>query len=103
MGQIKVAEIGDIAPGEITSVRADGLSTLLANVDGAHYAIHDICTHLGCTLSKGRLNGKIITCPCHGSQFDVTTGEVMHGPARKSETSYRVTVEGNGILIEENS
>ncbi|HZD59869.1 MAG TPA: Rieske (2Fe-2S) protein [Anaerolineae bacterium] len=103
MSLVRVAEVGDIAPGEMTSVKVSGQLTLLANVGGAYYAIHGICTHLGCTLSNGRLNGNIVTCPCHGSRFDVTTGEVVHGPAQKPELSYSVTVEDNDILIEEQS
>ncbi len=100
MGQEKVAEVGSLEPGKMTQVKLDGQATLLANVDGNYYAIHNICTHKGCTLSKGRLNGNIVTCPCHGSQFDVTNGHVMHGPAQKPEQAYSVVVQDNDIIIE---
>lgn len=96
----KVAELDILQPGQMTQVKAGGKSTLLANVDGNYYAIHAICTHMGCNLSKGKLKGNVVTCPCHGSQFDVTTGNVVRGPAKKPEQAYKVIVQDSDILIE---
>ncbi len=96
----KVAEVSSLQPGQMTKTEANGEPVLLANVDGKYYAIRDVCTHMGCSLHKGKLNGNIVTCPCHGSQFDVTTGEVVHGPAKKPEKVYKVKVEGESVEIE---
>jgi len=46
----------------------------IVNVDGKFYAINDRCGHASARLSSGGLGGKVVTCPLHGAQFDVTTG-----------------------------
>ena len=52
------------------------------------------------SLAKGKLDGTTVTCPCHGSQFDVTTGEVIRGPAQQPVRSRIVQMEDEGLLIE---
>ena len=64
------------------------------NVAGQFFATQSRCTHRGGPLDKGKLEGSTVTCPLHGAQFDVTTGEVLRGPARDPLKTYRVTVEG---------
>ena len=64
------------------------------NADGALYATQGACTHRGGPLSEGDLAGHVVTCPLHGSQFDVTTGQVLQGPATEPLTCYRVIVDG---------
>ena len=53
----------------------------IANVAGTLSAIDDTCTHRGCSLGDGKLDGSTVQCACHGSRFDVTSGAVVHGPA----------------------
>jgi len=65
------------------------------NVDGNFCAIQARCTHRGGPLNKGRLEGSLVTCPWHGSQFDVCSGAVRRGPATEPVGVYRVTVEGD--------
>ncbi|MQF48842.1 non-heme iron oxygenase ferredoxin subunit [SAR202 cluster bacterium AC-647-N09_OGT_505m] len=72
---------------------------LLANVGGQYYAVTDLCTHAECPLSDGDLDGEVLKCPCHGSQFDVRTGEVVAPPADEPLTLYAVRVEGDDILV----
>ena len=67
----------DLREGQPTRVDLEGKGVLVARVHQAIYAIGDRCTHLGCSLSKGTLEATIITCPCHGSKFDITTGKVV--------------------------
>ena len=50
---------------------------MIANIDGKYYAISDRCRHSNASLSMGSLNGKVVTCPLHGAQFDVTTGRKL--------------------------
>src|SRR5678815_503609 len=69
----------------------------IARVDKRLYAFDDLCTctHDACPLSGGLLTGTTITCQCHGSRFDITTGAVINGPATKSINVYDVhEVEG---------
>jgi nitrite reductase/ring-hydroxylating ferredoxin subunit len=99
MGFVKVASRKDIPAGKMKLVKANGTPILFANIEGEYYAIGNKCTHRGCKLSGGALNGEIVKCPCHGSSFNVKTGEVVHGPATKPEPKYIVKVEEEQILV----
>jgi nitrite reductase/ring-hydroxylating ferredoxin subunit len=55
---------------------------------------------MGCKLSGGKLEGETVRCPCHGSVFNVRTGEVVKGPAKKPVLSYTVTVENGELSID---
>jgi nitrite reductase/ring-hydroxylating ferredoxin subunit len=96
---VKVASKKDVPIGNMRIVEVNGTSILLANIDGEFYAIGNICTHRGCKLSNGALNGEIVQCPCHGSRFNVKTGEVVGGPATKPEQKYKLKTEQNQIQI----
>lgn len=102
----KVAEIKDVPAGALLKVKIKEKEILIANVDGTYYAIDNTCSHKKGDLSKGTLDGKIITCPQHGSRFDVTNGKNVGGPKMmmfKGKTddldSYEVRVDGNDILV----
>jgi nitrite reductase/ring-hydroxylating ferredoxin subunit len=84
----------ELAPGHTRLVRVDGQAVAVYNVDGAFFATQEECTHAGGPLSEGDLDGCVITCPLHGSRFDVTTGKVVRGPADESLKTFRVTMEG---------
>jgi nitrite reductase/ring-hydroxylating ferredoxin subunit len=73
----------------------------IARVDDRLYAFDDICTCAdeGCPLSGGLLRGTNITCQCHGSSFDITTGAVTNGPATRALRVYDVHEAGDGIQI----
>lgn len=73
----------DLDDGAMRSVDVEGVRVGVARVADQLYAFQDTCTHRGCALTDGTLNGSAVTCPCHGSVFDVTTGEVLRGPARE--------------------
>ena len=94
-----VAKVGDIAPGKMANVRVGGESLVVANVEGGLYAFSDICTHIGCSLHDGRLDGPTVICPCHGSEFDVTTGAVLRGPARDPIKTYPVQIVGDELQL----
>jgi 3-phenylpropionate/trans-cinnamate dioxygenase ferredoxin subunit len=50
-------------------------------------------------LSNGKLNGNIVECPCHGSNFDVKTGKVVRGPAIQPEPKYEVKIENGQVMV----
>ncbi len=87
----------DLQPGQSKLVQLDGEGVAVYNVGGTFFATSDECTHRGGPLSEGNLNGTVVTCPFHGSQFDVTNGKVIRGPAQKPVPIYKVTVE-NGVV-----
>lgn len=99
MDFVKAALKQEIPEGKMKLVDVAGVSVLLANVAGEYYAIGNKCTHRGCKLSSGVLNGETVKCPCHKSVFNVKTGEVVHGPASKPEPRYAVKVEEEQILV----
>lgn len=86
--------------GDMKQVSIGGLKVAVANVGGVFYAFGDTCTHRQCPLSNGELDGTTVTCACHGSQFDVTTGALLSGPAKEPVGSYSVTVEGDFLQVE---
>lgn len=68
--------------------------------EGAALGLVDGVTTNACSLAKGKLDGTTVTCPCHGSQFDVTSGAVLSGPAQRPERSRLVQVEGDDLPVE---
>jgi nitrite reductase/ring-hydroxylating ferredoxin subunit len=97
---VKVVLMKDLEPGHMIGVEAGGKEIVVVNLEGTVYAIGNRCTHMGCMLSNGTLRGGNVTCPCHGSIFDVTTGSVMKGPAKKPEPTYQTKIEGEHILVD---
>ena len=103
---VNVSTTSEIPVGKMKSVNVKGKEILLVNYGGKYYAIGNRCTHMGGDLSKGSLDGKIVTCPRHGSQFDVTSGHSLRGPKiaflrlkTKDEPAYEVKVEGQNIQV----
>ncbi len=64
---------------------------------GDFKAFSAVCTHQACTV--GEVADGVITCPCHGSQFDITTGEPRKGPATKPLPAKSVTVGADGLSV----
>ncbi len=95
-----VGKASDIKPGQVAAFTVEGKQVAVANVDGQLYGFSDICTHMGCTLSDGPTSGSVIACACHGSQFDMTSGVVVHGPAWMPLETYTVKVEGDSLQLE---
>jgi nitrite reductase/ring-hydroxylating ferredoxin subunit len=105
-GFIKIGETSEIAPGKIRGAKIEGKYVLIANVNGSFFAIGGKCTHAGGDLAKGTLEGNIVTCPKHKTQFDVTTGKVvahpqmpLFHPKAKDEPTYQVKIEKGSILV----
>jgi nitrite reductase/ring-hydroxylating ferredoxin subunit len=62
-------------------------------------AAADVCPHAGARLSEGALEGTVVTCPLHGSQFDVCSGARLRGPADTAITTYRVDITGGQAFL----
>jgi 3-phenylpropionate/trans-cinnamate dioxygenase ferredoxin subunit len=107
MSFIEVAQVTQVPPGIMKSFSAGDRQILVANYDARFYAIDNKCPHAGGSLSEGKLEGKIVTCPIHGSKFDVTTGRGMLGPKigfirlkPRDALAYEIRVEGNSLKID---
>lgn len=97
---VKAATTKELSEGKMKTVSVGGKRIMLANVAGEYFAIDDACTHAQCSLgSEGEMEGNVITCGCHGAQFDVTSGKVLAMPATRDEESYKVKIEGEDIYI----
>ena len=111
---IEVARAGDLRNGEMKSVSIGGRDFLVARAGDKFYAANNRCPHMGGNLSHGKLEGTIVTCPNHHSQFDLTDGHVVRWTdfkgivlaASKLIRSprplvvYKVTIEGDKVLAE---
>jgi 3-phenylpropionate/trans-cinnamate dioxygenase ferredoxin subunit len=109
----EVLRADSLADGAMTIVELDGHKVLLAHIGDTFYATQEHCPHLGGNLAKGKLDGNVVTCPLHHSQFDLTTGavirwtdwtgvvdevsEVLRHP--RSLKTYEVRVEDGAVLI----
>jgi 3-phenylpropionate/trans-cinnamate dioxygenase ferredoxin subunit len=96
---LSVGTAGEIGDGEINSYTAGDRQVAIANVDGDLHAFDDLCTHQQCSLAEGDLDGTTVECPCHGSQFDVTTGEAVNGPATDPVDVFEVRQEGGSLQV----
>jgi nitrite reductase/ring-hydroxylating ferredoxin subunit len=97
--EVVIASTRDIPIGKMKGIVSGGKEILIANLNGEYYAMGNICTHEGCTISGGTLKGDRVQCPCHGSTFDIKTGAVIAGPAQNPEPSFKVRVESGQILL----
>ncbi|MBI4484173.1 MAG: non-heme iron oxygenase ferredoxin subunit [Acidobacteria bacterium] len=101
MGQyMKVATAGEVSPGEARLVEAGGKQIALFNVDGAYFALDNTCTHRGGPLAEGFIEGSAVTCPWHGAQFDIKSGQVMRPPAPQGVTLYPTRIVGEDVEVE---
>jgi nitrite reductase/ring-hydroxylating ferredoxin subunit/uncharacterized membrane protein len=97
---VEVGRADELEPGQMKHVIVNGAWLVLAKSGNAIHAIDGLCTHEGGPLCDGVLMDGAVQCPWHGSRFDVRTGSVMAGPARKAIRTYGVKVEGGRILVE---
>ena len=98
MGFEKAARLAEIPEGSIKEVQVAGEAIALANVAGTVYAISNTCLHRGGPLGEGQLEGKVVTCPWHGWQFDVTTGKAVQDP-NAGVGCYTVEVRGEEVFV----
>lgn len=97
----RLEDSGRLAEGAVHAYYLDDLKhrVSVARVDGRLYAFDDLCPHEPCPLSAGMLTGTTILCQCHGCRFDITTGAVLHGPARHPLGVYEVTETDGAIQV----
>ncbi len=80
-------------------VIVDDTPVLLVRDGERIFALHDRCSHRGCSLTEGTLEGQEIVCACHGSRYDLRDGALRHGPATGPQPSFQVRVDGDRIEV----
>lgn len=93
----RAADASQLPDGRPMRVLVGDTPVLLLRDGDLIFAIHDRCSHRGCSLSDGKLDGEEIVCGCHGSRFDRRTGAVRGGPATAPQPAFQVRVE-DGIV-----
>lgn len=111
---IEVCKTSELGDGQMKMAKVAGHEILVARVGTQYFAADNRCPHLGGNLSAGKLEGTIVTCPRHHSQFDLADGRVlrwtdwsgvMATAARtlrppRSIRMHEVRIEGDAILIQ---
>ena len=97
---VKVADEGDVAPGQVKCVRTGDRRIALFNENGTLVAYDDACTHVGGPVSEGLCENGTVTCPWHGAQFRIADGTALTPPAGGNLRGYPVRVEAGKIEIE---
>ncbi len=95
---VRVAHLSELAPGSCKTVEVGGKAVALFNVGGTVYALDNTCLHRGGPLGEGLLEADVVTCPWHGWQYKVTSGEnVMNSAIQVA--AYAVQIEGEDIKV----
>jgi nitrite reductase (NADH) small subunit/3-phenylpropionate/trans-cinnamate dioxygenase ferredoxin subunit len=100
MALVKVANVDELGPGKATVVQAANKVLALFNLGGTFYALDNRCTHVGGPLGEGQVQENVVTCPWHGSRFDITSGQVVGPPARRPVVAYPVQVRDGDVFVE---
>jgi nitrite reductase/ring-hydroxylating ferredoxin subunit/uncharacterized membrane protein len=98
---VRVGRPQDFAEGQMKRVEAGGMPVLILRHKGRLHAISNICAHAGGPLDEGELNGTVVTCPWHASQFDITTGLVKRGPATFAQPALSVRENDNAVEVKQ--
>ena len=96
---LDVAAAEDVPPGGFEVLETDDLLVAVFNVDGAYFAIEDVCTHDGEELTGGPIDGDQVICPRHGARFCIRTGKALSAPAYEDVTTFPTRVTDGRIQV----
>ncbi len=94
-----VCNQSELSDGQMMLAIVNGERVAIGRCESGMFAFADHCTHRGGPLSDGALVGCTVQCPWHGSQFDVTTGRVVSGPAERRIRTYQVEIRGGEVYV----
>ena len=95
----QVGPASDVAQGTPVRVLAGETPVMVTRDGDAFFAIHDRCSHRGCSLSDGELEGEEIVCRCHGSRFDRRDGSVRRGPATAPQPAFEIRARDGALEL----
>lgn len=96
---VRVARSGQVPDGRVRRFFAGDVELAISRWEGAVYATSNYCTHLDCLLSSGKVVEDGLGCSCHGSVFDLVTGEPIHPPATEPIKVFPVKEEKGEIFV----
>jgi nitrite reductase/ring-hydroxylating ferredoxin subunit len=99
MAFVRAVAASEIPVGTIKEVNVAGTAVALANIGGDYHAINNTCLHRGGPLGEGMLEGKIVTCPWHGWQFDVTSGKSVQNPTA-GVACYKTELRAGEVFVD---
>ena len=96
---VDAIEESKLTDGKLVRAEVDGVAIVLLKQSENIHAISATCTHVGAPLDEGSVENACVTCPWHGSVFDMTSGEVVHGPASHAAQAYATRVEKQQVQV----
>ena len=97
---VKLCEKDILSAGEPKSFKVKGHEVFAIKIEDKIFCLNARCSHAGAPLAEGTLNGEVLTCPWHYSQFNISTGKVIRGPASKPLKTYRIEEKENLVFID---
>jgi 3-phenylpropionate/trans-cinnamate dioxygenase ferredoxin component len=100
---VRVCALAELVPGEIRMVPGRPIVVLRGSGGGAGtevYAFGSTCTHLRAPLRTGTVRDGCLQCPLHGARFELSTGAVRRGPARRALPVYPVVIEAGQVYVD---
>src|SRR5205085_10114887 len=98
--RVDVAAVDELGVDQMKLLRVGRERIVLARTEKGYVAFDDRCTHKGGSLADGALVCGTVQCPWHGSQFDVHTGAVKHGPAARAIATYGVSRRDGRLMVD---
>jgi len=96
---VEIAPASELPNGERLFVEIEGQPIVIFNIAGQFFSIGDVCSHDDGPVGEGDIEGYNITCPRHGAEFDVRTGQAMQMPAVVDIPAYPVQVRDGNIFL----
>lgn len=96
---VRAAAVADCPPGGACEVVVEGQVLAVYNVEGDVFALDGVCPHQGGPLGEGKLVGRVVTCPWHGWQFDVTCGQHQFS-ANVKQPAFAAKIDGDAIFVD---
>jgi nitrite reductase/ring-hydroxylating ferredoxin subunit len=97
-GFVKLATLDELPPGSAKEIEHDGRIYALFHASGTIVALDGICPHQGGPLAEGTVESGVVTCPWHGWQFDLSTGQSLLSNRIKHPV-YEVKIEGRDVFV----
>lgn len=94
-----VGKLSELDDGEITGVDVEGYQLAIARLGNDVFALEDRCSHKECQLSEGIVEGGAVICPCHGSEFNLETGEALALPAKAPVGRFDTKIDGEDVYV----